>query len=92
VDETLAERRFVAYAWPASIHNQQTDAFFIDEYEQILQAPNVEVIAGYRKFRLIGSESPPSCDDALAEPTRSHWSVWRGKKPRTTLPGLPKTP
>lgn len=80
VDEERAERRFVAYAWPAATGGP-TAAFFIDEHETILVSENLE--AGAPRFA--GQFFPPRCDSALTDP--GAWSAWRGKKPRTELPG-----
>jgi hypothetical protein len=91
IDERLAERRFVAYAWPrASSH--QTAAFFIDEHERILESDNRGDgdPAGPKSLRLLGAERAPTCDDALAPPTQNEWRVWRNKAPRHSLPGLPE--
>jgi hypothetical protein len=79
-DEELAERRFVAYAWPSGRAPGLKRAYFIDEHDRIQSAPSGET-------RRSGADHPPRCDDALVEPTRSDWIPWRGKKPRTTLPG-----
>jgi hypothetical protein len=80
VDEERAERRFLAYAWPAATGGP-TAAFFIDEHETILTSENLE--AGAPRFA--GQFFPPRCDSALTEP--GAWSAWRGKKPREELPG-----
>lgn len=84
VDDELAERRFVAYAWPVSESLGLLEAYFIDEHERILftrsGAPK-----GQRPR--IGRDRAPPCDDALAPATREAWQVWRGKRPRTDLPG-----
>jgi hypothetical protein len=80
VDEERAERRFLAYAWPAATGGPNA-AFFIDEHETILTSDNLE--AGAPRFA--GQFFPPRCDSALAEP--GAWSAWRGKKPRQELPG-----
>lgn len=84
VDEAAAERRFVAYAWPARPEAPPT-AFFIDEHERILQTDNERTEPGPR---LLGPERPPSCDDALVPPYDQTWTPWRGKRPRESLPGL----
>jgi hypothetical protein len=73
VDEELAERRFVAYAWPAeTAEGKFDDVFFIDEHENILTA------------RLPSGALPPACDAALVAPG---WQPWRGKRPRPDVPG-----
>jgi hypothetical protein len=73
VDEELAERRFVAYAWPAeATEGKFDDVFFIDEHESI------------RVASLPSGALPPACDAALGEPA---WQAWRGKQPRPDVPG-----
>lgn len=84
IDEELAERRFLAYAWPAAENSGLTDAYFLDEHERILFAPNG---APKENRPRIGRERPPACDEAIAASTRENWQVWRGKRPRDTLPG-----
>ncbi len=79
-DEELAEQRFLAYAWPSGRGPGLDSAYFIDEHDRILSAPVGE------KARF-GRDHPPRCDDALAPATRDDWRPWRGKKPRTSLPG-----
>jgi len=79
-DEELAERRFVAYAWPSGRAPGLKRAYFIDEHERIMSAPSGEQLRS-------GADHPPRCDDALSPATRSDWVAWRGKKPRATLPG-----
>jgi hypothetical protein len=80
VDDELAERRFIAYAWPSGRAPGLNQAFALDEHEHIWLAP---AKAGLR----FGAESPPACDDAVAEPTRAAWSAWQHKQPRRGLPG-----
>ncbi len=79
-DDELAERRFVAYAWPSGRAPGLSRAYFIDEHDRILSAHSD---AGVR----FGMNHAPNCDDALAPATRGDWSVWRDKKPRDKLPG-----
>ena len=79
-DDEQAERHFVAYAWPSGRGPGLERAYFLDEHERILSAP----IGEKERF---GREHPPACNDALAPPTRDDWQPWRGKKPRTSLPG-----
>jgi hypothetical protein len=79
-DDEQAERRFVAYAWPSGRGPGLERAYFLDEHERILSAPAGD---GAR----FGREHAPPCDDALAPGTRDDWRPWRGKRPRTTLPG-----
>jgi hypothetical protein len=79
-DDELAERRFVAYAWPSGRAPGLTRAYFLDEHERILSAPSR---AGLRR----GTDHPPSCDDALSPATNGAWRPWRDKKPRESLPG-----
>jgi hypothetical protein len=80
VDDEHAERRYVAYAWPSGRAPGLERCYFIDEHERILSAP-----AGPGMRR--GNDHAPSCDDALVAPTDKDWRPWRGKKPRTELPG-----
>lgn len=80
VDDELAERRFVAYAWPSRPAPGLSRAYFLDEHERILVA---SAKAGLR----FGPDAPPRCDDALAEATRKDWRPWRNKKPREKLIG-----
>lgn len=87
VDEAAAERRFVAYAWPAEVVHQTHPAYFIDEHERILETAN-ESSDDPTQPRLLGAERAPDCYDALEGPTSSEWTAWRGKQPRSRLPGL----
>jgi len=84
VDEELAERRFLAYAWPAGPGLGLGTAFFLDEHEHILRAPSRD--EGERSER-VGALTPPACDDAIAAASRGQWKPWRGKRPRRNLPG-----
>lgn len=79
-DEELAERRYVAYAWPSGRDPGLLRAYFIDEHERILGARSTPT-----KRR--GAEFAPACDDALAPETRGEWKPWRKKEPRVGLPG-----
>lgn len=80
IDDERAERRYVVYAWPSGRAPGLERAYFIDEHERILSAPSRD---GLRH----GPEHAPGCADALTEPTEKEWRPWRGKKPRTELPG-----
>lgn len=80
VDDELAERRFIAYAWPSGSGAGLDNAVALDEHERILLAP---AKPGLR----YGAETPPACDDAVAPETRDAWKAWRNKQPRPTLPG-----
>ncbi|HEX6765755.1 MAG TPA: hypothetical protein VF103_09770 [Polyangiaceae bacterium] len=80
VDEERAERRYVAYAWPNGRAPGLERAYFIDEHERILSAPASPTVR-------TGREHAPRCDDALSHPTVNDWRPWRGKKPRSELPG-----
>jgi hypothetical protein len=80
VDEELAERRFIAYAWPSGTAPGLSQAVALDEHERILLAPSSQ---GLR----FGFATPPSCDDAVAPATQAAWKPWKNKQPRTTLPG-----
>jgi hypothetical protein len=81
IDDELAERRFVAYAWPASGGAGPHAAYFIDEHEKILVSDNLA--AGEPRFA--GPGFPPPCEAALDQP--GDWQPWRGKQPRSQLPG-----
>jgi hypothetical protein len=81
VDEEAAERRFVAYAWPSASGAPHSTAFFMDEHERILESDN----RLGSELRLVGPSASPECEDAQSHPEL--WRPWRGKKPRTTLPG-----
>jgi hypothetical protein len=81
VDEERAERRFVAYAWPAATGGP-TEAYFIDQHETILVHENHQDSGA---LRFAGQLSPPRCDSAIGE--AAQWRPWRGKKPRQELPG-----
>lgn len=83
VDDEAAERRWVAYAWPAQDGLGHEAAYFINEHEEILESAN----KGSDGLRLVGSSRAPSCDDALADPTKSHWQIWNEKAKRPHLPG-----
>jgi hypothetical protein len=80
VDEELAERRFIAYAWPSGSAPGLASAVMLDEHENIALAPA-------RPGTRFGHDSPPRCEDAVAPETRGSWQPWREKKPRQTLPG-----
>jgi hypothetical protein len=80
VDEELAERRFIAYAWPSGTAPGLDNAVALDEHEHISLAP---AKAGLR----YGFAAPPSCDDSVATETRGAWTAWRHKQPRQRLPG-----
>lgn len=83
IDEELAERRWIAYAWPAQADLPQQATFFIDEHERILQSDNRKPDGG---LRLVGRHRAPTCEDALG-PGRVNYHPWKDKKPRATLPG-----
>lgn len=80
VDEELAERRLIAYAWPSGVAPGLGSAIALDEREHIWLAPSE---AGKR----LGTGATPACDDVIAEATRDAWKPWLGKQPRRTLPG-----
>ncbi len=80
IDDELAERRFIAYAWPSGAAPGLTSAVALDEHERILVAPSRD---GLRS----GYAAPPSCSDAVDPATSGAWTPWRNKQPRTTLPG-----
>jgi hypothetical protein len=81
-DDEVAERRYVAYAWPSGRAPGLLRAYFIDEHERILGAPS-------RPTLRRGADYPPTCDDALAPETRDAWRPWRNKQAREELPGAP---
>lgn len=78
VDEEKAERRFLAYAWPARSEEGLSASYFIDEHERIL------VYQGQANASYAGQHAP-NCDAALSQPER--WKPWRNKQPRQNLPG-----
>ncbi len=78
VDEERAERRFVAYAWPAEVKEGLNESVFIDEHERIL----VHVGTGQNFY---AGQRYPHCDAALLHP--ESWKPWRNKQARAGLPG-----
>lgn len=74
VDEEAAERRFLAFAWPAP-GTPFTRAFFVDAYENIRVASSSPAAPGF----------PTTC----AGLEGLDWQTWRAKKPRPSLPGDP---
>jgi hypothetical protein len=82
IDEELAERRFIAYAWPSGTAPGLGNAVALDEHEQISLAPS-------KPGQRFGFAAPPPCDDAVAPATRGDWTAWRHKQPRKSLPGDP---
>jgi hypothetical protein len=87
VDEELAERRFVAYAWPAA-GGRSDRAFYIDEHDNIGEAPWSETGDAGGAGRVAGE--PFDCSSAVDPRTRAGWTAWMGKKPRENLPGDPE--
>jgi hypothetical protein len=83
VDEEAAERRWVAYAWPAQNGLGHETAYFINEHEEILESTNREGAA----LRLVGPGKAPSCNDAINDETKVHGRVWNEKTKRPDLPG-----
>ncbi len=95
IDEEKAERRFLAYAWPAEDRAGVHKAFFLDERERIYILENQPPRA------YVGLKQQPSCDATLKGPgidatppidgSASNdgltWKRWRNKKPRETLIG-----
>jgi hypothetical protein len=82
VDDELAERRYLAYAWPSEAAKGMTTVFFADEHERILVLdPPRGAVAPY-----LGADRPPACDAALGKDGLP-WAVWKGKQPRKSLPG-----
>lgn len=83
IDDERAERRWVAYAWPESSDGPHVEVYFIDEHERILTFDNV----GPGGARVLGGpERAPACNLALEN---DRFVPWKGKKPRTDLPGAP---
>jgi hypothetical protein len=93
IDDEHAERRWVAYAWPAQAGLGHSAAYFIDEHERILTSENLQgssPAAGESpKLRLVGGLQAPRCEDALSTETRHLWAPWENKKARDHLPGDP---
>jgi hypothetical protein len=82
VDDEQAERRYVAYAWPSESAKGMTTVFFADEHERLLVLdPPRGAAPPY-----LGTDRPPACDAALGNDGLA-WKPWKGKKPRSTLPG-----
>ncbi len=82
IDEEAAERRLVAYSWPAQQARGNLAVVYIDERERILQSDNTGARQGY-----IGCDHPPPVD--AIEHDGGTWSAWKNKKPRDAIPGLP---
>lgn len=95
VDDELAERRWVAYAWPLEEGHGERPVLFIDEHERILVLENRSPGPMY-----FGLGHPPPYDAGLqssridaeaATDARGQdggrWRRWKDKEPRTTLPG-----
>jgi hypothetical protein len=85
VDDELAERRFIAYAWPSGTAPGLTSAVALDEHEHISLAPAAPAVPNKPGLRY-GLAAPPSCNDAVAPETRDAWRAWRHKQPRQSLP------
>lgn len=82
VDEELAERRYVAYAWPSEAAKGMATVFFADEHERLLVLdPPRGASPPYQ-----GGDRPPACDAALGHDGLT-WKPWKNKKPRKNLPG-----
>jgi hypothetical protein len=86
IDEEAAERRFVAYAWPVKPELRLFNAFAIDEHDRILVRRPVPPVSGGGELPALAA---PSCDAVVSEQTRGDWLPWKGKRPRTSLPGDP---
>jgi hypothetical protein len=89
VDEELAERAFVAYAWPAPGAPFE-QAFFIDAHENILSLDLAELF-GRRPLSEVPEAFGLSCETALGA-GRERFRPWRGKQPREALPGAAPLP
>jgi len=83
VDEEAAERRFVAYVWPAREGGLLTAAYAIDQDERIFESENLRADGS---LRLVSALSAPSCDDLETAPP-STYRPWKGKMARPVLPG-----
>jgi hypothetical protein len=79
-DDEQAERHFLAYAWPSGTAPGLNNAVMLDEHE------NIELAPAHPGLRF-GADTPPSCDDAVAEATHGAWQPWQHKQPRKSLPG-----
>lgn len=80
VDDEVAERRYLLYAWP---HTESVGApienVFVDEHERVLLLGlDAEGRAPYQ-----GSREGPPCSAALD----GGWATWKEKQPRASLPG-----
>lgn len=82
VDEEAAERHFVAFAWPDA--SPFDSAFSIDQHENIRVVP---LRASASAPAVPGSPAPDFAASCSAALDVLPWQVWRGKKPRTELPG-----
>lgn len=82
VDDELAERRFVAYAWPSELAGGIGAAFFADEHERLAFIDPPRGTAP----PFFGAARPPACDEALG-PHAGDWKPWKNKQPRERLPG-----
>jgi hypothetical protein len=82
VDDELAERRFVAYAWPSEEAGTMGAAFFADEHERLAFIDPPRGVAP----PFLGAARAPSCDAALG-PRAADWKPWKNKQPRERLPG-----
>lgn len=81
VAEEAAERRFIAYAWPAP-GTPFERAFYLDEHENIGQ-----VELGPPDPSASNDTRGITCDAAVGADRERRWTAWRGKRPRTSLPG-----
>lgn len=94
-DDELAERRYVAYAWPDAARAGDA-VVFLDEHERILVSDGRAPGQGFR-----GPGRPPPFDAALPAPTLAGpsldaegrgqdgglWRPWKGKRARAGLVG-----
>jgi hypothetical protein len=89
VDEEAAERRFVAFAWPAPA-SPFDQAYFIDEHENIRVArlsATASAAAPSAATPTAAAASPRFPSTCAAALERLEWQPWRGKKARPDLPG-----
>jgi len=82
VDDELAERRFLAYAWPGGAARGMSTTFFTDEHERILV---LDLPRGAPAL-YFGKDRPPACNAALGA-DGAPWKAWKNKQARKTLPG-----
>ena len=81
VDLELAETEYRVYGWPKSAGaGHAASTWYADARESILELSHNS--AGQAPF--VGTAQAPSCD---AVDAGAHWTAWRDKTARDTLPG-----